>query len=128
MKLLLDTHALFWWLKNDPKLSRAARSAIGDDASKVFVSAVSALEITSKVRIGKWPEAAAIAHSIETVVLGEGFAWLSITVEHAKFAGFIDSLHRDPFDRLLASQAIVDEFVVVTGDSMIAALGAETLW
>ena len=53
---------------------------------------------------------------------------LSVTVEHAKFAGFIESPHRDPFDRLLSAQAIVDELVVVTGDLMISALGAETLW
>lgn len=128
MRLLLDTHALFWWLRNDPLLSAAANGAIGDEGSTIFVSAISALEIAAKVRIGKWPEAAQISKDLEGIIAREGFCPLDLTLEHAKLAGTIQSPHRDPFDRIIAAQAIVDQLTVVTCDAQIAGLGALTLW
>ncbi len=128
MKLLFDTHTLFWWLKNDGSLSAAAKAAIGTDDAIVHVSAVTALEIASEVRIGKWPEAADIAHTLEAVILREGFIDLPVMIAHATSAGFIESPHRDPFDRLLAAQSIAEDMIIVTKDAALTSLGARSLW
>ena len=128
MRLLLDTHAFFWWLKNASRLSTIAHDAISTEDAEVFESAVSALEISSKVRIGKWPEAAELARTIELVISRERFIPLAVTVGHAKLAGAIAGFHRDPFDRLLAAQAISDDLTLVTNDPLIGPLGAKLLW
>ena len=104
MRLLLDTHALLWWATVDPGLSRKAKKAIANDASEVFVSAASAWEIATKVRLGKleWPVAAG---SVNAYVLSQGFRPLPVSLEHAERAGQIRIAHRDPFDRMLIAQA-----------------------
>lgn len=111
-----------------PLLSAAAKAAIGAGDATVHVSAVTALEIASKVRIGKWPEAADIAHNIEAIILCEGFVMMPVTVAHATLAGFIESPHRDPFDRLLAAQSIAEDLIIVTKDAALTALGARSIW
>ena len=74
MRLLLDTHAFLWWVFADPRLSCRARAAIADDEENdVFVSAVSAWEITTKFRIGKLPDAGSVAHDVAAVVASKGF-------------------------------------------------------
>jgi PIN domain nuclease of toxin-antitoxin system len=128
VKYLLDTHAFFWWITNAPQLTPNARTTIGSPSSDVFVSAVTALEIASKVRIGKWPEAAIISQEIEQLVEVERFLPLPISIAHARLAGELAHDHRDPFDRLLAAQAISDNLAVITNDRLIANLGAITIW
>ncbi len=97
MKLLLDTHALLWWLDGDHRLSLTARSSIGDKSPVVFVSAASAWEISTKVRIGKLPGAVEIAERFSEIVVRQNFEALSISVEHARLAGLLPGEHRDPF-------------------------------
>jgi PIN domain nuclease of toxin-antitoxin system len=87
LRLLLDTHALLWWLDGDPKLSARAVAAITADPSKVQVSAVSAWEITTKARIGKLPEALDVATDVAGCVTREGFQPLSLTIGHGQRAG-----------------------------------------
>ena len=86
MRLLLDTHALLWWLDGDPKLSVSAQSAIGDVKNQVFVSAASAWEIATKVRIGKLPGAVEVADRFSEIIIDQQFVALSITVQHARRA------------------------------------------
>ena len=106
MRLLLDTHALIWWLAGEEALSRAAR-AIADETNSVAVSAASAMEIATKFRLGKLAEAAPLARDFEAIVAAQGFAELSITVRHARRAGEMNIAHkgsfRPPIDRPSAS-------------------------
>jgi PIN domain nuclease of toxin-antitoxin system len=125
---LLDTHTLVWWLTNDPQLSAAASFAIEDDPERCAVSAVTAYEIGVKVQNGKWETARAIYASFEAIMASNGFRPLPISLEAGLLAPKLPTDHRDPFDRLLAAQAIVDHLDVVTIDSRIKEFGARVLW
>jgi len=94
----------------------------------VHVSVASAWEIAIKVGQGRLPEASEILANFEAALQAEGFALLAITVAHARTAGLLASEHRDPFDRLLASQAIVEGLTLVTADPKLHSLGAPCLW
>ncbi|MFN3459333.1 MAG: type II toxin-antitoxin system VapC family toxin, partial [Novosphingobium sp.] len=105
MRLLLDTHALIWWLAGDDSLGKDAKSAVADEANTVFVSAASAMEVATKYRIGKLPSAALLAQDFENVIASQGFTELPISIHHARLAGEMPIPHKDPFDRLLIAQA-----------------------
>lgn len=128
MNLLLDTHALVWWIKADPRLSEAARRAILDDDTGVYVSVASAWEIAIKVGSGKWDEARKLLENFESAVADEGFDLLPIAVIHVRTAGLMPVQHRDPFDRLPAAQATIENLTLVTADPRFAGLGATVLW
>jgi PIN domain nuclease of toxin-antitoxin system len=128
MRLLLDTHALLWWWFDDPRLSRRAREAIAAEDSEVWVSAASAWEVATKVRAGKLEHARGLSERFEPGLAAEGFRQLAITVEHGSCAGSLKGDHRDPFDRILAAQSIIEELTVVSADARIGRLGAEMLW
>jgi PIN domain nuclease of toxin-antitoxin system len=128
MKLLLDTHALAWWLANNPKLSRKAHDLIAVPSNAVFVSAASAWEIATKTRLGKWPEAMGLASMFPGVIEASGFEPLAITVRHAIHAGALTAAHADPFDRMLAAQAELEEMTLVTADLAFAQFNAPILW
>lgn len=120
--LLLDTHALLWWLDDDPRLSVPAREAISDGARRVLVSAASLWEIATKHRLGKLGEADAFLADPTAILQGEGFEPLAITWPHALLAGQLDAAHRDPFDRMLAAQSLLDGLVLVSGDRLMEAM------
>jgi PIN domain nuclease of toxin-antitoxin system len=128
VRLLLDTHAFLWWLAGDEALSAAARAAIGDESSDVFVSAASAWEIVTKHRIGKLPGAAAIISDLDDAIAEQGFIGLSISVRHGQTAGALPGPHRDPFDRMLVAQAMVDRLVLVSNERLFDAYGVGRLW
>jgi PIN domain nuclease of toxin-antitoxin system len=128
VQLLLDTHTLLWWLDGDRRLSRRARTEITRTTNRVLVSAATAWEITTKHRIGKLPGAAAVAGDVAGAVASQGFTALDITLVHAQRAGRLPSPHRDPFDRMLAAQAQVDDLTLVTDDPVFASLGVNLLW
>ena len=128
MRVLLDSHAFLWLLDGDPRLSDRARAVIEADDAIVCISAVTAWEISSKVRLGKWPEAASLAISLAAVIAQFGYVGLSVTLDHALTAGFLAGPHRDPFDRMLAAQALVEGIPIVTADPAIRSLGADVLW
>jgi PIN domain nuclease of toxin-antitoxin system len=123
---LLDTHALIWWVEDHPKLSRKAEAAIGE--GQVFVSAISAMEICTKYRIGKLPSAALLADRFEQEVLMEGFDILSLTAAHARMAGNFPDPHKDPFDRMLIAQALLEELVLVSNEALFDRFGVVRLW
>ena len=128
MRLLLDTHALIWWLAGDDALSRRARTAIEDAANSVAVSAASAMEVSTKFRLGKLPEAALLARDFEAIIDGQGFADLAISVHHARVAGEMNIAHKDPFDRLLISQAQVEDMVLVSNEALFDGFAVQRLW
>ncbi|MBN9510440.1 MAG: type II toxin-antitoxin system VapC family toxin [Alphaproteobacteria bacterium] len=128
MRLLLDTHAFLWWLAGDEALSAAARAAIADEGNAVLVSAASAWEITTKHRLGKLPGVAAIIADLDAAVRDQEFAALPISVRHAQLGGALPGPHRDPFDRILIAQAIVDGLVLVSNERAFDAYGVGRLW
>ncbi|MBI5911580.1 MAG: type II toxin-antitoxin system VapC family toxin [Betaproteobacteria bacterium] len=128
MKLLLDTHALLWWWKDDPRLSKRAATAITDEANTVLVSAASAWEIATKHRIGKLPGAESAVRKFNELISADGFSHLAISFQHALKAGGFDIEHRDPFDRMLAAQAIIEGATLVTDDATLKLFRVKCLW
>lgn len=128
MRLLLDTHALLWWLDGDRSLSRKARTAIADEDNVIFVSAASAWEITTKARLGKLPGADAVAADVVGSVSSQRFSSLDITMRHAQRAGRLPGAHRDPFDRMLIAQAQIEDLTLVSNDGAFDAYGVSRLW
>jgi PIN domain nuclease of toxin-antitoxin system len=119
VRLLLDTNALLWWLEGSRRLSRPAVDVIDDVANEVHVSAASAWEISTKVRLGKLRFAGSLAARLEKFDVRP----LAVTVDHGWTAGTLPPVHRDPFDRILVAQAQLEELVVVTADPVFAQYG-----
>jgi PIN domain nuclease of toxin-antitoxin system len=115
MNLLLDTHVLLWWLDDSPQLGDATREAIGDRDNVVFISAATLWEIMIKRALGKLE----IPDEFEGIVLREPFLHLDVSAQHAFMVGRLPHHHRDPFDRMLIAQALVERLTVVTADPVI---------
>ena len=128
MRLLLDTPALIWWLAGDEKLGRRAREAISDEANLVAVSAASAMEVATKFRIGKLPDAALLAQDFEAIIASQGFTELGISVRHARLAGEMGIDHKDPFDRLLIAQALSEDLALVSNEARFDDFAVTRVW
>jgi PIN domain nuclease of toxin-antitoxin system len=128
MNLLLDTHALIWWLAGDEALGAQARALIEDETNRVFVSAASAMEISTKHRLGKLPDAALLATSLPQFLAEQGFAEMPITIAHATLAGNLRIAHKDPFDRLLIAQSLVENCPLVSNEALFDAFGVNRVW
>ncbi len=128
MRLLLDTHAFFWWFSGSSRLSLPARQAIADDGNDVMVSAASAWEIATKHRIGKLPDADALALDMTGAIAGQDFEELPITVEDAARAGSLPGSLRDPFDRMLIAQALAHDLVLISMETLFDRYGVRRLW
>jgi PIN domain nuclease of toxin-antitoxin system len=125
---LLDTHALLWWLADDPTLSRQARKFISETKNTAIVSAASAWEIATKVRLGKLPTAAELAADFVGYLEREGFELLSFSAEHGIRAGLLPGAHKDPFDRMLIAQAQAEDIPVVSDELVFDAYGVRRIW
>ena len=128
MRLLLDTRAFLWWLAGESTLSPAARKAIGESKNTIFVSAASAWEIATKYRIGKLPGVASIVGNLREVITDQAFTELAISLHHAQVAGTLPGPHRDPFDRILVAQALLEKLVLVSNEEQFDAFGVSRLW
>ena len=128
LRLLLDTHALIWWLAGDQALSKRAQAAIADEANSIVVSAASAMEVATKYRIGKLPNAALLARDFEAIIADQGFDELPITIHHARIAGEMKIEHKDPFDRLLIAQAQTQDMAVVSNEILFDQFAVNRLW
>ena len=128
MRVLLDTHALLWWLAGDSNLSINARHAIADPANESFVSAASAWEVSTKFRIGKLPGAGPLGVDFAREVRQQGFVALAISLEHAQVAGALVGDHRDPFDRMLIAQAREEKMALVSNDAAFDAFDVQRVW
>jgi len=126
--LLLDTHALLWWLSGDLAMSDIARTAIADEDNAIFVSAASLWEITTKYRLGKLPGVAKIIATLQEAVLSQGFTGLPIALSHGQAAGALPGPHRDPFDRMLIAQAMLENMILVSNEKPFDLYGLRRLW
>jgi PIN domain nuclease of toxin-antitoxin system len=124
--LLLDTHALLWWASGDRRLSRRVKKLIGDEDVRVFVSAASAWEIATKVRLGKleWK----VGSSTEVYCIDQHFELLPVTFSHGERAGSWPENHGDPFDRMLAAQSRLESLPLATNDPKIELFEIVTVW
>ena len=127
-RLLLDTHALLWWLAEPERLSAKAHAAIQDSSNQVLVSAASAWELATKVRLGKLEIVSQLLAELPEVLTSQGFDLLPIQFSHGLRAGGYQQLHRDPFDRLLAAQAELEQLTLVSLDSALQAFPCQLLW
>lgn len=123
-RLLLDTHALLWWLTDDPALSAPAREAIADPTNEPLVSTASVWEIAIKRSLGK----ITAPDDLPSRITDEGLPWLPISADHAWQVRELPLHHRDPFDRLLVAQALTERVSVVTTDPRFEPYGVEVLW
>ncbi len=128
LRLLLDTHALIWWVAGNDRLPLAARHAIGDQSNDKLVSAATAWEIATKHRLGRLPGVEAMALDIAGTIASQGFEELPITVDDAIRAGALPGPHRDPFDRLLIAQALSRNLVLVSIETLFDQYGVRRLW
>ena len=128
MRLLLDTHAIVWWLNDDARLSPQAKSTIQAQTNECFVSAASARKLATKVRRGRWDEAAALVKDFDQIMARNRFQVLAITSLHALLAGSYKVAHQDPFDRMLVAQAQLEDAVLMTVDPELSTFGIKTLW
>lgn len=128
LQLLLDTHALIWWLSDSSRLPEAVRDAIFDPSNDKLTSAATAWEITTKHRLGKLPGSDLISADFTAVIARQGFEPLSITVEDAARAGALPGPHRDPFDRMLIAQALARNLILISNESLFDRYGVRRLW
>lgn len=126
--LLLDTHAAIWWWTASPRLGTAAGELLTRGETRVCVSAVTAIEIAIKFRIGKLVDFGDPVTDFPAMMLASGFESLAVNQAHALGAGLLPGQHRDPFDRILAAQALAEDLTVVTRDPEFAAFGCKVLW
>ena len=128
MKLLLDTHTLIWWWSNSSRLSKPAYEAITETRTAVFVSAASAWEISTKIRIGRLTLPTYVAQSFGESIVTDGFKHLPVNHQHALRAGGYPMDHGDPFDRMLAAQAELESLTLVTRDPAFQQFPVRVLW
>jgi len=125
LRLLVDTHALFWWLTDNPRLSHSADAAISDPANDIFVSACTAYEIAYKQNLGRLP---ALPENLLRRLQRDGITVLPISFEHALAAAALPGPHRDPWDRIMMAQAVAEAMSVITIDRKFAEYGVPVIW
>lgn len=128
MRALLDTHALLWWLIDDPGISKNARGFIEEPANDVLVSAASAWEIATKVRLGKLTEAEGVLQDFAGFLSRARFEELAMTSQHAIRAGLLPGPHRDPFDRMLAAQCEAEDLPIISRDRVFDSYKIRRVW
>lgn len=119
---LLDTHVLLWMLGQPERLTATARRLVADPSSDLVVSSATAWEIATKHRVGKLPDAERVLAGYQAHLRRLGVGTLSIGNEHALYGGALQWDHRDPFDRILAAQAIIEGRALITADPAFASL------
>ena len=128
MRFLLDTHTLIWWMTNDGRLSKAARLLIEQKENISLVSAVSAWEIATKVRLGRLPAAADLVQNFVADLERERIEILPVDADHGIRAGLLPGPHKDPFDRMLIAQALAEDVPIVSNDRALDGYGVRRLW
>lgn len=128
MKLLLDTHAFLWFLAGDPRVGPARRRRIEDPANDKFLSIASVWEMAIKISLGKLAIQGQLADLVDEAVAGGGIALLGISREHAVRVAALPWHHRDPFDRMIAVQAIANGLTLMARDAAFDAYGVDRVW
>jgi PIN domain nuclease of toxin-antitoxin system len=128
VRALLDTHAFLWWLDGDRRLSRRARQVIQNEASRIWVSAVSAWEIVTKHRLGRLPGAADVAADVGGAAIQQGFELLDISVLHAQHAGRLGGSLKDPWDLMLIAQSQIEGIPLISNEEGFDSYGISRVW
>lgn len=128
MKLILDTHTFLWFVTNDPLLSATAKALIADPTNEIVISPASYWEIAIKVSIGKYPLAVPFEQFFTEGVEGNDFSILPIEIRHAAVLASLPMHHKDPFDRMIISQAMAEQMDVVSIDVAFDPYGVTRLW
>ena len=128
MRLLLDTHAWLWFVLGDPQLSEAAKEHICDATNVTFVSPASYWELSIKISLGKYALNAPYTAFMRDAIAGNGFRFLHISPRHTERVSVLPFHHRDPFDRLLIAQALVEDMKMISNDDRFALYGVSVIW
>lgn len=128
MRLLLDTHAFLWWIDDARELSRKARAAIGSPENECLLSMASSWEMAIKVSNGKLRLPAAIERFVPEQLAANGIRQLAIEFRHVARVASLPFHHRDPFDRLIAAQALEEDCVIVSADTVFRRYGVKRIW
>ncbi len=127
-RLLLDTHTFLWWVNDSPQLSNAAHQAIADTNNECFISMSSCWEMAIKSSLGKLRLAKPIEQFVTEQLAENGFTLLSVELRHTAKIEKLPFHHRDPFDRLLIAQAMLEKLVIISADKIFSAYGIKRLW
>lgn len=127
MKLLLDTHVFLWWVNDAPELSETARAAISDPNNTCYLSMASCWEMAIKSSLGKLKLKKPVERFVSEQMQQNGFLMLDIELRHIAKIATLEFHHRDPFDRLLLSQAKTEKMTLVTVDSALLAYGTRCI-
>ena len=128
MRLLLDTHTLLWWVEDAPQLSDRARKAIAAADAECHVSLASAWEMAIKCQLGKLKLATSVRQYFPSQLAANGFVQLDIAFRHVARVESLEFHHRDPFDRLIAAQALEEKLTLVSADAIFESYGVKRLW
>ena len=128
MELLLDSHVFLWWVEDDKKLSKYARSLICDIDNSCHISAATAWELAIKTSQGKLKLNSSVSSYVLKHIQNSAFTWLDIKLSHVDFAERLPYFHKDPFDRLLIAQAQAEKLAIVSADIALDAYDIERIW
>lgn len=128
MRALLDTHAFLWWITDDPRLPPRVRGIIGDGENKLYLSAASGWEMAIKARIGKLELPGSLESFISEQLAANEIIPLPVQMIHALHVYNLPEYHRDPFDRLLIAQGMLENLYILTADQEIARYPVKTIW
>ena len=128
MNILLDTHAFIWWDADSTNLSSAAYQLIKDDENTAYLSVVSVWEIRIKTQLGKLSIRKPLDEIVRIQRETNAFQILAVTLDHALKVGDLPLHHKDPFDRMLAAQAIVEDYTFITKDAVFMQYPVKVMW
>lgn len=128
MKVLLDTHSLFWFIEGSSQLSEAAREIISKPGHAIFVSPASYWEMAIKISLGKWKLNRPYDDFLDVAFSGYGFQTIPVLPRHTSRLLALPFHHKDPFDRLIVAQALVDQLPIVSADQSLDTYGVQRIW
>ncbi len=130
MRVLLDTHTLVWAIREPANLTARVKKLLEDETIPVFYSPASLFEMSLKYRSGKWNEVADFVadQTGDVMIASIGAIELPVLSNHARLAGMLPTDHKDPFDRLLAAQAILEQLVLFSADPLMDGFGVQRIW
>ncbi len=130
MRVLLDTHTLVWAIREPAKLTIRVRTLLEDETITILYSPVSLFEMSIKYRLGKWNEVADFVsdQTGDVMIASIDAIELPILSSHARLAGTLPTDHKDPFDRLLAAQAMLEQVILLSADSLMDGFGVQRIW
>ncbi|HUJ95916.1 MAG TPA: type II toxin-antitoxin system VapC family toxin [Terriglobales bacterium] len=128
MKILLDTHAFLWWIRDDPRLSRRARELVTSGRNELFLSVTCVWEILTKTQTGKLRLAESAQKFVTEQLTANNIQVLPLTLDHVFRLEQLPLHHRDPFDRILIAQSLEEEFPILSADPLLKNYSATLLW